>query len=163
MGSVGDPGARVYIHTLGCPKNEADSRAVMRRLVEAGVTVVDEPQGATHILLNTCGFVSDAKEESIEAILNACAEYPDRTVMAMGCLVERYRDALAAGIPEVAAWFGVVGPEVEDLLTGIRHTWRGRRNYVRLDPNERVGHVMRLLRRLCPDRAREQLRQILDA
>jgi ribosomal protein S12 methylthiotransferase len=116
MGSVRDPGARVYIHTLGCPKNEADSRAVMRRLVEAGVTIVDEPQDATHILLNTCGFVSDAKEESIEAILNACAEYPDRTVMAMGCLVERYRDALAAGIPEVAAWFGVVGPEVDDRL-----------------------------------------------
>ena len=64
---------------------------------------------ATHILVNTCGFIREAKEESIAAILDATASYPDKKVLVMGCLVERYRDELKQGIPEVAAWFGLVG------------------------------------------------------
>ena len=90
---MSDPPARVprvFALTLGCPKNDADSRNVSRRLREAGVHVVDEPDEATHILVNTCGFIQDAKEESIAAILDACAGYPEKQVLAMGCLVERY-------------------------------------------------------------------------
>jgi ribosomal protein S12 methylthiotransferase len=99
-GSV--PAARVYVHTLGCPKNEADSRAVVRSLVAGGAGVVADPEAATHILLNTCGFIQEAKEESIGAVLDACACYGDKQVLVMGCLVERYRDELEKGIPEVA-------------------------------------------------------------
>jgi ribosomal protein S12 methylthiotransferase len=104
-GSV--PSTRVYLHTLGCPKNEADSRAVIRSLVAGGAGVVADPEAATHILLNTCGFIQEAKEESIGAILDACTHYADRQVLVMGCLVERYRDELEKGIPEVAGWFGL--------------------------------------------------------
>jgi ribosomal protein S12 methylthiotransferase len=104
-GSV--PAARVYVHTLGCPKNEADSRAVVRSLVAGGAGVVADPEAATHILLNTCGFIQEAKEESIGAVLDACACYGDKQVLVMGCLVERYRDELEKGIPEVAGWFGL--------------------------------------------------------
>lgn len=114
--------SRVYIHTLGCPKNDADSRAIMRALGAAGIAVVEDPDKATHVLVNTCGFIQAAKEESIGAILDACAGYADKAVLVMGCLVERYRAELGAGIPEVAAWFGVAGGEVEraliDLLVG---------------------------------------------
>jgi len=105
---------RVYIHTLGCPKNEADSRAVARHLSAAGVRVETDPGQATHLLVNTCGFIADAKEESIAAILDACGQYGDRQVLVMGCLVERYRKELEKGIPEVAGWFGLmdtVGPD----------------------------------------------------
>ena len=98
---------RVYILTLGCPKNDADSRSALRRLTEAHVFVVGEPEEATHILVNTCGFIQDAKEESIAAILDACAGHPDKEVLAMGCLVERYRTELEQEIPEVAGWFGL--------------------------------------------------------
>ncbi len=107
---------RVYLHTLGCPKNEADSRSVRRSLAESGIDVVDDPSDATHILLNTCGFIRDAKEESIAAILDASASYPDKQILAMGCLVERYRDELARGMPEVTAWFGLAGGADEEAL-----------------------------------------------
>jgi len=102
--------ARVYISTLGCPKNEADSQDIRRALVTAGALVVDSPDEATHILLNTCGFIREAKEESIAAILEACNAAADRRVVVMGCLVERYRKELEAEIPEVAGWFGVRKP-----------------------------------------------------
>jgi ribosomal protein S12 methylthiotransferase len=111
--------ARVYLHTLGCPKNEADSRALKRRLIEAGALFVDDPLEATHIIVNTCGFIQDAKEESIGAILDACASYPGQAVLAVGCLVERYADELRAGIPEVAGWLGLLGSEDESQLLAL--------------------------------------------
>jgi ribosomal protein S12 methylthiotransferase len=102
---------------LGCPKNEADSRSVRRSLAAGGVAVVDDPGEATHILLNTCGFIREAKEESIAAILDAAVSYPDKEILAMGCLVERYRDELQGGIPEVSAWFGLAGgPDENELV-----------------------------------------------
>jgi ribosomal protein S12 methylthiotransferase len=105
------PPVSVYVHTLGCPKNEADSRVMVRSLLAAGARVVGDPDEATHILLNTCGFIQDAKEESIGAILDACASYAGKAVVVMGCLVERYRSELAKGIPEVAGWVGLVDEE----------------------------------------------------
>lgn len=115
------------MQTLGCPKNEADSRSLCRALWAAGVQTTEDPARATHFLLNTCGFIQDAKEESIAAILEACAAYPLKPVLVMGCLVERYREELAAGIPEVAAWFGLaVGPEREGLLRALGAAEGGR-------------------------------------
>ena len=111
---------RVYVHTLGCPKNAADSRAVVRSLIEAGVSVMEDPEDATHIVVNTCGFIQEAKEESIAAILDVCANYAEKWVLVMGCLVERYRDELADGIPEVAGWFGLAGgPDQSNLLQSL--------------------------------------------
>ncbi|OFW60554.1 MAG: ribosomal protein S12 methylthiotransferase RimO [Actinobacteria bacterium RBG_16_64_13] len=108
--------SRVYVHTLGCPKNEADSRSLSRSLAASGAVLVPTPEQATHILLNTCGFIKEAKEESIGAILDACASYADKRVLVMGCLVERYRDELRGGIPEVSAWFGLAGGDDERAL-----------------------------------------------
>lgn len=103
---------QVFIRTLGCPKNEADSRFLVRTLGAADIPVVGDPRQATHIVVNTCGFIREAKEESIAAILETCGEHPDVPVLVVGCLVERYREELAAGIPEVAGWFGLLtGPD----------------------------------------------------
>lgn len=77
---------------------------------------MDDAETATHILVNTCGFIQDAKEESINAVLEACVTFPGRDVLVIGCLVERYQAELVAGIPEVAGWFGVIGPDVQDQL-----------------------------------------------
>ncbi len=118
MRSAGPSTARVYFHTLGCPKNDADSRALGRRLAGAGASIVCEPTDATHIVVNTCGFIQDAKEESIEAILSILSDYQDKRVLVIGCLVERYRDELAKGIPEVADWFGVIGDDMSRRLLG---------------------------------------------
>ena len=120
MGARPAPSVSLYVHTLGCPKNEADSRTVCRSLAAAGAAVVADPDEATHIVINTCGFIQDAKEESIGAILDACARYPEKTVLVTGCLVERYREELQRGIPEVAGWFGLLeGPGGADLLRGL--------------------------------------------
>jgi ribosomal protein S12 methylthiotransferase len=118
MSSAVHTTARVYFHTLGCPKNDADSRALGRRLATAGARIVGEPTDATHIVVNTCGFIQDAKEESIEAILSILADNQDKRVLVMGCLVERYREELAKGIPEVSDWFGVIGDDMGGQLLG---------------------------------------------
>ena len=98
---------RLYIHTLGCPKNDADSEVLARRLRTAGVDLVDDPEGATHVLINTCGFTGEAKEESIGAILGAARDYPAAELSVMGCLVQRYREELESGLPEVSRWYGL--------------------------------------------------------
>ncbi len=97
----------VHIITLGCPKNEADSRTLTRRLASEGIRVVEEPLEASHVLLNTCGFIEDARKESIGAILEAAAAYPTARLHVMGCLVERYRAELEEGLPEVHGWYGL--------------------------------------------------------
>ncbi len=111
--------ARVYLHTLGCPKNEADSRALRRSLAAAGAIIVDNPRQASHIVVNTCGFIQDAKEESIGAILDACSTFPEKSVLVVGCLVERYRRELESGIPEVADWFGLLGGDEQERLVHL--------------------------------------------
>jgi ribosomal protein S12 methylthiotransferase len=111
---------QVFIHTLGCPKNEADSRSLVRTMAAAGIPVTEDPRAASHIVVNTCGFIQEAKEESIAAILETCAAYPDTPVLVVGCLVERYRRELAAGIPEVSGWFGLLTrPEREALVRSL--------------------------------------------
>ncbi len=108
----------VYIHTLGCPKNDADSRSLSRALNAVGVRIAEDPARATYIIINTCGFIQDAKEESIGAILDACGNYGGDRVLVTGCLVERYLDDLRGGIPEVAGWFGL--SDGERLIARLR-------------------------------------------
>lgn len=99
---------KIKIITLGCSKNLVDSRAVAARLRAAGYQAV--PEGyARHVdatVINTCGFIGDAKEESIDCILAQCARRRRGPVYVMGCLSQRYRDVLPAEIPEVDRWFG---------------------------------------------------------
>lgn len=117
----------VWVVTLGCPKNEADSRAVTRLLRSLGINVTDTPEEAGCILINTCGFIQEAKEESIAAILEACADYPGKQVLVMGCLVERYREELSEGIPEVSGWFGVTaGTDYAELVRWLDDSISGR-------------------------------------
>lgn len=97
----------MYLWTLGCPKNEVDSRELAHLLVNRGVAIATDAADAAVIVINTCGFIQEAKEESLEAILDAAREWPGVPVVAIGCLVERYRDDLRREIPEVSAWFGV--------------------------------------------------------
>lgn len=98
---------RLYIHTLGCPKNDADSDVLARRFGLTGIELADDPEEATHVLINTCGFTCEAKEESIGAILGAARDYPAAELLVMGCLVQRYRDELESGLPEVSGWYGL--------------------------------------------------------
>ncbi|MDE6310801.1 MAG: 30S ribosomal protein S12 methylthiotransferase RimO [Muribaculaceae bacterium] len=102
---------RVNIITMGCAKNLVDSERLARMFREAGIDVVFDADGFSggDVVINTCGFIGDAKEESIEMILNAAASKEAGgigRIFVMGCLSERYRSELPSEIPEVDAWFG---------------------------------------------------------
>ena len=101
----------IDIITLGCSKNLVDAERLMRQLELAGYTCVHDsaaPKGEIAII-NTCGFIGDAKEESIEIILQFAERKNQgklRKLYVMGCLSQRYREELPIEIPEVDKWFG---------------------------------------------------------
>lgn len=102
---------KVDIVTMGCSKNLVDSERVLRMFDDAGFDAVHNADGFSGgaVVINTCGFIGDAKEESVEMILRAAKAKSDGAITAlyvMGCLSERYRDELRAEIPEVDRWYG---------------------------------------------------------
>ena len=94
--------------TLGCAKNEVDSRDMAALLAQAGYRIADDPERADAIIVNTCSFIQPATEESIEAILDAAALDGVRggavPLVVAGCMPARYGDELAAELPEAAAF-----------------------------------------------------------
>ncbi len=114
-------GPRIALLTLGCDKNTVDSEHMMAALVGHGARVSGETDGADVVIVNTCGFIQSAKEESIEAILEAChlkETMEARAVVAVGCLVQRYKDELRAEIPEVDLFLGLT--ELDRLIPELR-------------------------------------------
>src|SRR5262245_29229811 len=101
------PLGRVALLSLGCAKNLADSERLAGDLEGAGFSLAQGIEDADLALVNTCGFIDPAKEESIDTIL-AVTQRKDygrlRGVIVAGCLVERYAKDLAARIPEVDRW-----------------------------------------------------------
>ena len=100
---------RVYVHTLGCEKNQADSGGMRFLLKRAGLEAVDDPSEAEAIVINTCGFIAPAIEESVAAIVDACdakAEGEVQKVVAVGCLVSRSYGELKEALPEVDVFLG---------------------------------------------------------
>lgn len=99
----------VFILTLGCPKNTVDSENIMYILKQQGYTIVDDATISDFIIINTCTFIHDAMEESINAILEATLVKKDRDevkIIVTGCLAQRYSDELIKEIPEVDAFIG---------------------------------------------------------
>ena len=102
---------RIDVISLGCSKNLVESERLLRRLECAGYKVRFEPEQpeADYVVINTCGFISDAKEESINTILEVCKLKESGKVgkvAVMGCLSQRYLDVLKKEIPEVDLWYG---------------------------------------------------------
>ena len=99
----------VYLLSLGCSKNQVDSEGMRGLIAAQGWLLTDKPEEARVIVVNTCGFIRPAKEESIAALLQA-ARYKDegkcRVLIAVGCLVEKYRAELMRDLPEVDAFLG---------------------------------------------------------
>lgn len=99
------------IITLGCSKNLVDSEVMMRQLRAAGIeTLHDSNSPADVVIINTCGFINDAKEESVDTILQWAGERKRdkiRKLYVMGCLSQRYKEDLVREMPEVDGFFGV--------------------------------------------------------
>ena len=101
---------RVHLASLGCAKNLVDSERILARLATAGAIVGAPPEEAEIIIVNTCGFIEPAKQESIDTILDY-ATYKEegrcQRLIVMGCLAQRYEEELRAGFPEVDGVFGL--------------------------------------------------------
>lgn len=100
---------KVGVITLGCAKNVVDSERIMRQLQLNNFELLDNPNQADTIIINTCGFIEAAKEESINTILNAVKlkqEGKIKKIIVAGCLSERYKNELSNEIPEVDVYFG---------------------------------------------------------
>lgn len=99
---------KVYIRTLGCEKNTVDSEYAMGLLAGSGDEIVDDPAEADVMIVNTCGFIEDAKKESINAIFDLAQEKrDDQKLLVTGCLSQRYGEELAAELPEADGFLGV--------------------------------------------------------
>jgi ribosomal protein S12 methylthiotransferase len=90
--------------TLGCGRNEVDSDQSAGALAAAGFRLIDDPEAADCVLVNTCAFIEPAREESVETVLAAC-DLPGKVVV-IGCMAERYRDELAGAVAEADAVVG---------------------------------------------------------
>jgi ribosomal protein S12 methylthiotransferase len=136
------PAARtVSLVTLGCARNEVDSEELAARLTAAGWDLTSDGD-ASVVLVNTCGFIQAAKQESITELLSAAES--GAKVAAVGCLAERYGAELAGELPEAQVLsfddYGEIGARLDDVLAGRKrpaHTARDRRALLPITPAER--------------------------
>ncbi|MBN1308996.1 MAG: 30S ribosomal protein S12 methylthiotransferase RimO [Chitinispirillaceae bacterium] len=110
---------RVALYNLGCSKNIVDGERILHLVKNAGYGRTDDPSRADVIIVNTCAFIREAKEEAIETILSAIQAKGDRParLIVCGCFSERFRSQAAAQFPEVDLWAGV--NDWEALLGGL--------------------------------------------
>lgn len=135
---------RIYIETLGCPKNENDSDLFGGRLEQAGHKIIYDSAKADAIIVNTCGFINDAKKESIDTILEmARTKKKDAILVVSGCLTQRYGEDLYREIPEADIILGVNDYDrLPELLSAFQ---AGRRKkYLSQNPNPDDWHFRRI-------------------
>lgn len=103
-------GYKVGMISLGCPKNQVDGEALLAKLAAAGYQIVNEIENSDVMIVNTCGFIEDAKREAIDTILEV-GQYKEAGVISAlvvtGCLAERYQDEILKEMPEVDAVIGI--------------------------------------------------------
>ncbi|MEO8328851.1 MAG: radical SAM protein [Candidatus Nanopelagicales bacterium] len=150
---------RISLVTLGCARNDVDSQELAARFEAAGMELVDEPELADAVVVNTCGFVEAAKKDSVDTLLAAAdlkpdvdhADTPETTgpsaVIAVGCLAERYGGELASSLPEADAVLGF--DDYPDIAAKVRAVLDGDR------PAPPVPRDRRLLLPLAPTSRRE--------
>ncbi len=112
----------LYLVSLGCPKNLVDTEVMLAALEADGYQVVENPQEAHVLLVNTCGFIQSAAEEAVDVILELAAykeEDPGKQLVVTGCLVQRYGKDLVTTLPEVDLFIGLDDfPNIASILNG---------------------------------------------
>jgi ribosomal protein S12 methylthiotransferase len=143
----------VALVTLGCARNDVDSEELAGRLAADGFRLVDDPEDAETVVVNTCGFVDAAKKDSVDTLLAASDLKQDgrtRAVVAVGCLAERYGKDLAESLPEADAVLGFddypdIAARLRSVLAGETlhpHTPQDRRRLLPISPVERDAAVL---------------------
>ena len=117
---------RVYLETLGCSKNRVDSEIMLASLQNQGYELTMTPDSAEVIIVNTCAFLTEASEESINRILDL-SDFKSsgncEKIVATGCLTQRYQDSLAEKIPELDGLLGSNG--FEQIPELVRSMYEG--------------------------------------
>ena len=101
---------KVGFVSLGCPKNQLDTEVMLHEVANAGYEITPEETEADVVIINTCGFIESAKQESIESILDIAwlkKNHKLKAIVVTGCLAERYRESILEELPEVDAVLGV--------------------------------------------------------
>ena len=115
--------------SLGCDKNLVDSEVMLYLLKKAGFSLISDESLADIIVINTCCFIQDAKEESIENILEA-AEYKKhgncKILIVTGCMAERYKEEILSEIPEVDAIVGTTS--YKEIVDVVKEAIKGKRS-----------------------------------
>ena len=116
---------KIGMVSLGCAKNQVDAERLLALLQEAGYEICSDAAQCDVVIINTCGFIEDAKKESIENILDFCAmkENGLRGVIVTGCLAERYQEQMALEIPEADAILGIGCNG--DIVSAVRRVLQG--------------------------------------
>lgn len=114
---------KVYFASLGCDKNRVDGEVMIGTLRMAGYEVLNNPEDARAIIINTCGFISDAVQESLDMVFEL-AEYKKsgncRALVIAGCMAQRYKDEIKKHIPEADAFVGVGENEkIAEVVAGL--------------------------------------------
>ncbi|MCG8311491.1 MAG: 30S ribosomal protein S12 methylthiotransferase RimO [Cytophagales bacterium] len=127
MKTKGTKKPKVNLVTLGCSKNLVDSEVIMTQLSGGGISVAHEMDGSAYniVIINTCGFIENAKQESIDTILKYAEAKKEgwiEKVYVTGCLSQRYREELQDEIPDVDAWFGTM--ELPALLKKFKANYK---------------------------------------
>ncbi|MEO8518353.1 MAG: 30S ribosomal protein S12 methylthiotransferase RimO [Dermatophilaceae bacterium] len=147
---AGGSGRSVALVTLGCARNEVDSEELAGRLAAGGWRLVEDAAEADVAVINTCGFIAQAKKDSIDALLEAAdlkGQGRTQKVVAVGCLAERYGEQLASELPEADAVLGFdsyadMSSHLTSILNGekhISHVPSDRRRLLPLSPASRQG------------------------
>lgn len=109
MKEIRDPSKKVHFVSLGCPKNLVDTEIMLGSLMRDGYQVVEQPEDADTVIVNTCGFIEASKQESLDKIIEMAEMKKNgklQKVIAAGCLTQRYKDELVEGLPEADLFVG---------------------------------------------------------
>ncbi|MBE6350216.1 MAG: 30S ribosomal protein S12 methylthiotransferase RimO [Spirochaetaceae bacterium] len=114
-----------FLDQHGCAKNQIDAEIIITHLLKKGLKQCENPEDANIILINSCGFIESAKQESLEAVLNAKAAYPNAKILLTGCLAERYAENFSTELPEADGIMGngnleIIDSVVDELLQNKR-------------------------------------------
>ncbi len=117
--------ARFHLISLGCAKNLVDSEVMLGSMAAGGWELVDDPHDADLLILNTCGFIQPAVEEAISEIFELVRikeDDPDKKIVVVGCLVQRYQDKLTEDLPEVDLFLGTEGAaDIAEYVAQLEH------------------------------------------
>jgi ribosomal protein S12 methylthiotransferase len=128
MGRIAPMNCNIYLVSLGCPKNQVDAEAMLWSLTQAGCRVVGAPEEADVVVVNTCGFITDAKTEAVDTILEMARHKKSGRrprLVVSGCLSQRYPDEIARELPEVDCVLGVT--QYPDIVRYVQRALAGER------------------------------------